>query len=67
MFIANPENYAPRYGAFCALSVSLNKAISVDAKVWTIVKGQLYLNYNQEFRDVWREDKVANIKKADEA
>jgi hypothetical protein len=54
MFIANPENYAPHYSAYCALGVSANKAVSTNAKVWTIVKGQLYLNYNLEFRDVWR-------------
>lgn len=65
LFISNPEKYAPQYGAFCALGVSLNAAVTVDPEAWTIVEGKLYLNYNVKFRDKWRLEQKANIEKAD--
>ena len=39
LFVANPEKYAPQYGAFCALGVSVHQAVSVDPEAWTIVNG----------------------------
>lgn len=65
LFVANPEKYAPLYGAFCALGVSVHQAVSVDPEAWTIVNGKLYLNYNLEYRDKWQQNKLQNIAKAD--
>ena len=46
IFKANPENYAPRYGGYCAWAVSQGYTASVDPKnTWKIVEGKLYLNY----------------------
>lgn len=67
LFISDPEKYAPQYGAFCALGVSFNKAVPADPEAWTIVDGKLYLNYNLDYRDKWRAEKNAHIKKADMA
>lgn len=67
LFISNPEKYAPQYGAFCALGVSLNMAVTVDPEAWTIVEDKLYINYNMEYRDKWREDTATNISKANTA
>lgn len=67
LFISNPEKYAPQYGAFCAMGVSMNAAVPTDPEAWTIVEGKLYLNYNTEFRDKWRTQKEENIVKADKA
>jgi hypothetical protein len=64
MFIASPEKYAPQFGAFCALGVSMEAAVQVDPEAWTIVDGKLYLNYNLEFRDKWRASKEEKIEKA---
>jgi hypothetical protein len=64
MFIASPEKYAPQFGAFCALGVSMEAAVQVDPEAWTIVDGKLYLNYNLEFRDKWRASKEEKIVKA---
>ena len=63
-FIANPEKYAPQYGAFCAMGVSMNAAVPADPEAWTIVDDKLYLNYNKEFRQKWRTEKQGNINKA---
>ena len=65
LFVANPEKYAPQYGAFCALGVSVHQAVSVDPEAWTIVNGKLYLNYTLEYRDKWQQNKLQNIAKAD--
>jgi hypothetical protein len=65
LFISNPEKYAPQYGAFCALGVTLNAAVPVDPEAWTIVEEKLFLNYNVEFRDKWRLEQQPNIEKAD--
>jgi hypothetical protein len=67
LFISNPVQYAPQYGAFCAMGVSMNAAVPADPLAWTIVDGKLYLNYNTEFRDKWRVEKEKNIAKADTA
>ena len=67
MFIANPEKYAPQFGAYCALGVSMNAAVEADPEAWTIVDGKLYMNYSLEFRDKWRGDKEKNIEKANAA
>jgi hypothetical protein len=64
LFVSDPEKYAPQYGSFCALGVTLNNAFPVDPKAWTIVKGKLYLNYDTERRDIWRMAQEENIEKA---
>ena len=66
LFKANPENYVPRYGGYCAYAVSQGYTASVDPEnAWTIVEGKLYLNYNVEVKKKWQEDIPGNIKKAD--
>jgi hypothetical protein len=64
LFISNPEKYAPQFGAFCALGVTFKTAVPIDPLAWTIVEGKLYLNYNTEYRDKWREQQKENIEKA---
>ena len=64
LFISNPEKYAPQFGAFCALGVTFKSAVPIDPLAWTIVEGNLYLNYNTEYRDKWRQQQKENIEKA---
>jgi hypothetical protein len=66
IFRANPEDYAPRYGGYCAWAVSQGYTAAVDPKnAWKIVKGKLYFNYNVEIKEKWEKDIPGNIKKAD--
>ena len=66
LFKANPENYAPRYGGYCAWAVSQGSTAGVDPKnAWKIVEGKLYLNYNVDIQEKWAADIPGNIKKAD--
>jgi hypothetical protein len=66
LFKANPDNYAPRYGGYCAWAVSQGYTASVDPEnAWTIFEGKLYLNYNVDVKKTWQMDIPGNIKKAD--
>lgn len=44
MFTADPAKYAPAYGGWCAAGASKGKKVPVNAELWAIVDGQLYLN-----------------------
>jgi hypothetical protein len=64
LFVANPEKYAPQYGGYCAWAVSQNKTASADPKVWKIVGGKLYLNYDQDIQKKWEADTPGHIARA---
>ncbi len=65
-FTKNTEKYAPQYGGYCAYAVSRGYTADGDPQVWKIVDGKLYLNYNQEARQLWEADISSNIAKGDE-
>lgn len=64
LFVANPEQYAPQYGGFCAWAVSQGYTASIDPNAWRIVDGKLYLNYNRGVQRQWERDIPGNISKA---
>ncbi|MEL6605563.1 MAG: YHS domain-containing (seleno)protein [Cyanobacteria bacterium J06614_10] len=66
LFAANPEQYAPQYGGFCAWAVSEGYTASIDPEAWRIVDGRLYLNYSQGVQRQWEQDIPGNISRADE-
>jgi YHS domain-containing protein len=55
-FKKNPAAYAPQYGGYCAWAVSQGYTASGDPKVWKIVGGKLYVNYNREIGDKWEKN-----------
>ena len=54
-FIEDPEKYAPQYGGYCAWSVSQGGKVTIDPKMWKIVDGKLYLNFNSKVQEKWLE------------
>lgn len=64
-FKANPEDYAPQYGGYCAWAVSQGYTASGDPTVWKIVDRKLYVNYNDEVGLTWSADPASFIKLAD--
>lgn len=48
-FEADPEQYIPQYGGFCAVAVSEGKLVNVDPETYKVTDGKLYLFYNGEF------------------
>ncbi len=55
-FKADPVNYAPQFGGYCAWAVSQGYTAKGDAEVWRIVDGKLYLNYNRKVQSDWEKD-----------
>jgi YHS domain-containing protein len=64
-FKANPERYAPQYGGHCAWAAGNNYRFAGDPKVWKIVDGKLYLNYNRSVQVKWEKDIPALVAKGD--
>ncbi len=64
LFAANPEQYAPQYGGYCAWAVSQGYTAAIDPSAWRIVDGKLYLNFNRGVQRRWERDIPGNISKA---
>ncbi len=65
LFVATPENYAPKYGGYCAYAVAQNSTASIDPTAWTILDGKLYLNYSHDIQKTWEANRDAYIAAAD--
>ena len=64
-FAANPVQYAPQYGGYCAWAVSQGYTASTDPEAWRIVDGKLYLNYSRSVQQKWEQDIPGNITAGD--
>ena len=64
-FEANPTEYAPQYGGFCAFGVAMNKKFDTDPEAWKVVDGKLYLNLDKSVQKRWLEDTSGYIASAD--
>jgi YHS domain-containing protein len=66
LFQANPENYAPQFGGYCAYGCSEKHLSPTDPKAFTIINDKLYLNYNQKVKEVWIKDTANRIQTANQ-
>ena len=66
LFAANPEEYAPQYGGFCAYAVSQGNTAPIEPTAWEIVDGKLYLNFNDKIQERWAQDIPGYIAQADQ-
>jgi len=57
LFAANPEQYLPQFGGYCAFAVSHGFTKPVDPNRWNIVNGKLYLNLNRTAERKWLRDR----------
>ena len=55
-FTANPEQYAPQYGGYCAWAIARGDLAKGDPNRWKIVDNKLYLNYNWSIQKLWERD-----------
>ena len=67
LFAAEPHRYAPQFGGFCSMGVSEGLTVHADPEAWTIVNGNLYMQYDSDARVEWREDLEGNLAKAEAA
>ncbi len=64
-FKANPQQYAPQYGGYCAYGTSQGYKAPTEPDAWTVANNKLYLNYNRKVKETWSKDQAGYIKKAD--
>jgi YHS domain-containing protein len=64
-FAADPEQYAPQYGGYCAWAVANGYTAKIDPQAWAVVDDKLYLNYSLDVQKQWQDDVPGNITKAD--
>lgn len=64
-FAANPEDFAPQYGGYCAYAVSEGYTASTTPEAWKIVDGKLYLNYSRSIQRRWERNIPERIAAAD--
>ena len=55
LFAANPEQFAPQYGSFCAFAMSKGFTADIAADAWHIEDGRLFVFADQNVRDDWVE------------
>ena len=65
-FKEEPEKYLPAYGGYCAYGVSLGVLFPVEIDTWEITDGRLVLQYSQDIKQKFGEDKDENIRKAND-
>ena len=65
MFELNPWPLAPRYGAYCAYSMSQGRLIPASPRAWQLAGGRLYLIRDAAAHERWRADIAGNIARAD--
>ena len=70
MFAADPVQYAPQYGGYCAgellyADVSTGITSNIDPEAWRIVDGKLYLFYNSGTADAFEQDAEEAVAKTD--
>lgn len=63
-FKANPTQYAPKFGGFCAMGVAKDKKIDSDPSAWRIVDGYLFVLQNKDVQKNWLVDVSGNLKSA---
>jgi YHS domain-containing protein len=64
-FKASPEKYAPQYGGYCAFGMANGYKAKTEPDAWSIVDDKLYLNYNTEVRNMWKQKQKEHIGTAD--
>lgn len=52
-FVANPAQYEPQFGGYCAWAVAQGKTASGDPLFWKVVNNKLYLNYDADVQKKW--------------
>ena len=65
LFAANPAEFAPQYGGYCAFAVSHGFTKPTNPHAWSVVDDKLYLNLSKGVRKKWRKDRDAAIARAD--
>ncbi len=64
VFERNPYGFAPRYGGYCAMSLTQGVLSRTRPQAWAIHDGHLYLTHSEDARDRWQQNPDAFIQQA---
>jgi hypothetical protein len=64
LFRANPDKYAPQFGASCAMSMAAGVRREPDPSVWAISGGKLYVFAGRAGADRFQQETQSNAIKA---
>jgi YHS domain-containing protein len=65
-FKANPDQYMPQYGGYCAYGTADGHKAPTQPETWTIVNDKLYFNYSMKVKQLWDKNQAVLIEKADQ-
>lgn len=66
LFMADPVRYAPQFPNFCAISLARGEVAEADPEYWLISDGKLYMFGKPIGPDLFKQDLVGNIAKANQ-
>lgn len=64
-FAANPEAFAPQYGGHCSWAMARGYLAPGDPLAYAVVDGKLFLNFNQDVKAKWDQDRAGFIASAE--
>ena len=64
LFKADPVRYAPQFANFCAVALALGVLHEANPEYWLINDGRLYLFGKSAGPDLFRQDMIRNIERA---
>jgi YHS domain-containing protein len=65
-FDKEPANYAPQYGGYCAMAMTMGKLEDIDPNQFLVHDKKLLLQRNEKAHMMFAKDPEGNHKKADE-
>jgi YHS domain-containing protein len=65
-FDKEPNNYAPQYGGYCAMAMTMGKLEDIDPNQFLVHDRKLLLQRNEKAHMMFARDPEGNHKKADE-
>ena len=65
VFNQDPAKYAPQYGGYCAMSMTMGKFEDIDPNYFVVHDDKLLMMKNEKAHDMFVKDTEGNIKKAD--
>ena len=65
MFDKDPGKYAPQYGGYCAMAMTMGKLEDVDPSFFIVLDGKLLFQRNEKAHMMFSKDPEENQKKAD--
>ena len=63
-FRANPEQYAPQYGGWCAYGTAAGHKSPTVPETWAVIDNKLYFNYNTAVQKLFNKNQKGLIGQA---